>query len=462
MKKDIEALTLLIGSSLWVGCAQPCADDGLLQQRCPTTQADGSEGSGTDSASASNSSPSDTSAAEGDSVSDSLSGSPTTEASADSSATEADATDTENDATDTEDEASATENDATDTEAEASATENDATDTDGVGPWCVDADGDGFGDPAACDDDQDPDDVDNDDDCDDTDPDVHPGAASEEDPTLCTADEDGDGFGDANPDPGVDGGTDCWDANPALNPGTMMLATVDRTLLDNVLASVDTDDASLDLVGPFETLLFGWSVTSTALRSDGAMFIADNESDRIYRADADTLCLGELTLIDLDLLPEAHGADAICGLVFLGNGDLYAVDAADNRLHEIDPDTGASLSSIAIEAGGDPLEIGGCGVAWDCAGDRLLLANGIDGVVYEIDVGTGDATVLAETGITAAAIGLEHDVASGHAWLSANGALRDVAIDGSNEVNLVGDLDYGLLSGDIIVDDLASIPACDP
>jgi len=88
--------------------------------------------------------------------------------------------------------------------------------------WCVDDDGDGFGDPTDCM----PggprpptaDHVDNDDDCADDDPAVRPGAASQE-PRLCTRDADGDGWGDASGPEGADQGSDCADGNAAVFPG---------------------------------------------------------------------------------------------------------------------------------------------------------------------------------------------------------------------------------------------------
>ncbi|MCH9683273.1 MAG: hypothetical protein K0V04_17695 [Deltaproteobacteria bacterium] len=89
--------------------------------------------------------------------------------------------------------------------------------------WCLDTDGDGFGDPDDCEpgtaeDPPSPDHVPNDEDCDDTDNGAFPGAAANE-PDICTRDADGDGWGDANPGPGIDPGSDCVDSNPEIFPG---------------------------------------------------------------------------------------------------------------------------------------------------------------------------------------------------------------------------------------------------
>ncbi len=101
--------------------------------------------------------------------------------------------------------------------------------------WCVDADGDGAGDPDDCEpgtagDPPSDDHVPNADDCDDGDDQVFPGAAMNE-PEICTRDEDGDGWGDADPGPGIDPGSDCVDDNPNIFPGAAanepMLCTID-------------------------------------------------------------------------------------------------------------------------------------------------------------------------------------------------------------------------------------------
>lgn len=85
------------------------------------------------------------------------------------------------------------------------------SDSGGDGPWCADDDGDGFGDPMKCSPDMMPGTVPNDDDCDDTDPDTFPGSAPNDSADACMTDADGDDWGDDDPKPGVDKGTDCAD-----------------------------------------------------------------------------------------------------------------------------------------------------------------------------------------------------------------------------------------------------------
>ena len=161
------------------GCADPCLDDGLVQEdreNCaaiPGTETDATSGSSSTSPSESSSESADTSSSEGADTSSSSDGS-TTEVS--------------------------------------------------TMPWCLDQDGDGFGDPMQCvdvpDGEQPPQDtVDNDDDCNDNDAQTFPGAAENEGDTACMQDDDQDGWGDTMPPPGVDAGLDCVDDDASIFPG---------------------------------------------------------------------------------------------------------------------------------------------------------------------------------------------------------------------------------------------------
>jgi len=159
---------------LAIGCADPCADDGLLQDTS-------NEGCAAD-------------------ANASLGGS-----------------DTDASASDTEDSETASDSMVSDS----------ASDTDGGEQWCLDQDGDGFGDPDECtnvpDGDTPPDGtVPNDDDCAPDNPYAFPGAAENEPAPgneACMEDEDEDGWGDADPPDGVDPGTDCDDSSDTTFPG---------------------------------------------------------------------------------------------------------------------------------------------------------------------------------------------------------------------------------------------------
>ena len=161
----------------------------------------------------------------------------------------------------------------------------DGTIDDGVlASWFVDADGDGFGDPASAVEGCEPpgDAVANDDDCDDTDPRAHPGAievcdridndcdglTDEDDATDAPqwfADVDGDGFGDPDstthacetPSGYVDQARDCDDLDPDIRPTAPEVCDG----LDNDCdALVDDADPDVDV-------------------SDGGTWYADTDSD---------------------------------------------------------------------------------------------------------------------------------------------------------------------------------------
>lgn len=87
--------------------------------------------------------------------------------------------------------------------------------------WCLDSDGDGYGDGARCmggGGEAPPMHVGNGDDCRDDDAQIHPGAASSE-PDLCTVDADADGYGSRTPPEGAEAGSDCDDAAAYTYPG---------------------------------------------------------------------------------------------------------------------------------------------------------------------------------------------------------------------------------------------------
>lgn len=85
--------------------------------------------------------------------------------------------------------------------------------------FCLDLDGDGFGDASICLDFPAPGHVPNADDCDDGSAATFPGAAPADGPE-CMLDADGDGYGDAAPaNPDVTAGTDCDDSDGLAFPG---------------------------------------------------------------------------------------------------------------------------------------------------------------------------------------------------------------------------------------------------
>lgn len=179
MRWGISGCLAMVGVA---GCADPCLDDGLVQEdrgNCDVVL------SGTETE-ASSSGPSTESSSGAESSSESSSGASSSVDSSESS----------------------------------SGSTTDVPTT----PWCVDQDGDGFGDPEQCVDvpeGEDPpaDTVDNDDDCFDNDPQSFPGAAENDSDTACMKDDDEDGWGDDMPPPGVEAGSDCLDDDANVFPG---------------------------------------------------------------------------------------------------------------------------------------------------------------------------------------------------------------------------------------------------
>ena len=171
------SLAGLFVCGLPTACADPCIDDGLGQDNCPPQS----------------------SASETEGETDSSSNTDTVTATATATLTMTGSQ-------------TATDSDTLD---------GTATETSGGSVWCVDADGDGFGDPDMCmpADEQPPGTVDNDGDCDDGNENTFPGAAELEDPEACMNDDDDDGWGDPEVPTGVDPGTDCNDEEPFAFPG---------------------------------------------------------------------------------------------------------------------------------------------------------------------------------------------------------------------------------------------------
>jgi hypothetical protein len=399
------SLAGLLACTLPTACADPCIDDGLSQDNpsvCPTLN----DTSDTDSATESNTNSNTLSVTLDDtmgSVTVGMSGSQT----------------------------------------------DDGTETAGGTLWCVDADGDGFGDPDMCtqDDDMPPGTVDNDDDCDDGDPDTFPGAAENEDMRACMNDDDGDGWGDDDPGPGVDpgtdcddedpntfpgaaeneeprgqcqtdadgdgwgdadpggdgptGGSDCYDENPLLNPDTVTLTAflpynggpgAPRNIVE-VEPDAAFDDFVL-LLTPMGGIPDVNIVTAT-FNEDMEIFANDLTSVQLQSVDYARTCGGFTGVITpVGTGPYAEGADIVCGLEFGNDGLLYGIGHTGDDLRTFDTSTGEIVNSIPITLGPGFVDVFSCGMARDCAESRLLLANGVERIIYGIDESTGVAEVL--------------------------------------------------------------------
>ena len=187
------------------GCADPCVDDGWGQAECPDS---GGAAGETESAGATETWVPTTGSTMSASTSASASMSGTASGPSTGSGSTSASETMEVSASNTE-----------------TSTETSADTMGGTTEYCDDADGDGFGDPDACQDvpngrDPPPGTVDNDDDCDDTLDTAFPGAAPNDSPTECMEDKDGDDWGDDDPSaPTTSAGSDCDDTSAETFPG---------------------------------------------------------------------------------------------------------------------------------------------------------------------------------------------------------------------------------------------------
>jgi hypothetical protein len=447
-------LASLIACTLPTACAQPCVDDGLGQADCP------SEVSETDTASATAS----------------------------------------NSNTDT---VTATMGTVTvaDTEVMSGSQTADGTETDGDTLWCVDADGDGFGDPDMCTQggDMPPGTVDNDLDCDDTNPNTFPGAAELEDPRACMQDDDDDGWGDSDPPPGVVPGTDCADDNPFAFPGAAHLEDPRACMQDadgdgwgdanpgggggggggpvagsdcydsNPLLNPDTvqltaftpyqggpgaprniqrvnNDASLD---PFLLLLTPMggipnvNIVTATFNEDMQIFANDLTSVQLQSIEYPESCPDFPGVLSPVGMPYAGAGHIVCGLEFGSDGQLYGISHTADDLRTFDTTTGEVLSAVPITIGPAFVDVFSCGMARDCTEGRLLLANGVDRTIYGIDEQTGVAEVIRDLSAffpsTWTPTGLEYDPVTRSALLSTGTQLYRIDLtDDSIEPELLG------------------------
>lgn len=342
----------------------------------------------------------------------------------------------------------------------------DSGDTDGSAPvdagsgwWCLDADGDGFGDPTECIDHFEPGRVDDDTDCNDADPYTFPGAAeAEPDPAACATDADEDGWGDTTPSDGAVAGADCWDDEPLLNPALVQVGTAGQGPLGEGLALVDHLDATLSVVAPLDTPVLGWSVSAAALRRPNEVIVMDMFTGHLQRIEYMDTC-GGATAGTATSFGSSFGDTMVCGLSFDADDRLWGIDMSGNAVLELDPDTGAVLSSTPLEAGGVPLEVDECDLTWDCHGERLLLAHGAMNQVLALDPATGQTTVVAEYTADPSPTGIAYDPVDRMVWVSSGAQLGEVPLDGTAATQ-VGQLSYdgGLTTVDVA--DLALLQTC--
>jgi len=336
----------------------------------------------------------------------------------------------------------------------------DSTDSGDDGPWCIDADGDGFGDPEQCSNQPEPGRVDNDDDCNDMDDATFPGAAEREpDPQACTTDADGDGWGDAVPADGAIAGADCWDDEPELNPSVVRVGTVDNGPLEDVAATVDQSDATLSVIVPIDTPVLGWSVTAAALRHDSSVLVMEELSARLQRVEYQAVCDGTSSAGEAIAIGPDMSDVSLCGLSFDADDRLWAIDTQSDSVLELDSDTGTPISSVQLTFYGIPLQLGDCDLTWDCHAQRLLLAHATASQVLELDPASGEAELVAEYSPELGTAGIAYEPVERVVFVSSGIHLSRVPLDGTDASD-IGTFNYdGTMVADLA--DLAPLPICD-
>jgi hypothetical protein len=312
-----------------------------------------------------------------------------------------------------------------------------------------DEDEDGYGDSDP------PDGVDPGGDCDDDDANTYPGAAENEDPDTCTKDADGDGWGDAMPGDGIDPGADCFDTNELLNPSLTALTGI----VGDQVASVDITDASLTELYTIDVPMFqGWDPVTAVVAEDGTLWASDNAGDELTIIDYQSVCDGTATQAPIMDAPMDHNLNVICGISFGPDGELYGLHTASDSLVVFDLTTGLAVDAIPVTLDGNPIDVGSCGMSYDCHEGRLLWASGVDGNVYAIDHESGAATLLADTDGSWNPTGIAYDPVDRQVYIAGATELLRVQIDGSDTVESLGTMSFGI--GPAVVSNLDYLPIC--
>jgi len=349
-----------------------------------------------------------------------------------------------------------------------SATDTETVDSSGESGgmlWCLDADGDGFGDPDECMTTDDPPDgsVDNDDDCDDADDHTFPGAAENEPEGAdeCMHDGDEDGWGDADPN-GNDTvpGADCYDGNVALNPDTMAQAAFMTTFGGAYIVEVSETDGALTEQIPIDPGTFFWDPVSATIDEAGTLVINNNSGDSLWTVDWVGYCTGETPEAVAVELPQEHDVDVFCGIAFGPDGVLYGVESDGDTVAELDPVTGAIVTSMPVVLDGAPYDVGSCGMTFDCHTQELLFASGFDGGIYRLDPSSGELELIVDVEGQWTPTGLGYDPIDRVVHLAADTELYRVAIDGSGTTELLGEFTFGF--GAEEVSNLDELPICAP
>ena len=286
-------------------------------------------------------------------------------------------------------------------------------------------------------------------DCDDDSASTFPGSAPLDSDTACMKDEDGDDHGEADPDnENVTPGNDCNDHNDSINPTDSVLVTAETDT--GAILAVDIGTGVLTGVSTIDTTGFTpWIPTSLAIKpSDRSVYASLGFKSRLVTMN---YCGGGTPTA----LPAAHGRTGLCALGFDKDDNLYGVDNVFDELIMFNAD-GSIASNTKLSADDALLNVGDCGMTWDCHQGRMLLSDSGTDAIYTVDTATAIATKVADVPGESIGSGLAYEPVSKQALTCDINAFYSVAIDGSNQFTKLADL----VSIDP-VDDLEFAPGCD-
>ena len=192
------------------------------------------------------------------------------------------------------------------------------------------------------------------------------------------------------PNPGCTAGLDCYDQNQYWNPDTVSLIEIPKGAGPITAIDPQTGEVGTLPMNPFDPFI--WNAKSAFAdpleENHGVVYAIDG--NEVFRFD---YCSQEPpSLFQTISVP---GINSYCGIARHRDGLVYAVDDVGDNLVVIDPQDGWSTTVIPMN-----VNIFECGLAFDCADDRLLLIDNSKDTIYEVNTETGTLTpVLSGFGV---------------------------------------------------------------
>ena len=137
------------------------------------------------------------------------------------------------------------------------------------------------------------------------------------------------------------------------------------------------------------------------------------------------------------------------GIAFAPDGTLYGIDIENNNLIQLDTQTGEG--SIVGSLGFD---LSFCGLAYDCANQRMVGADADSAKLFTINLQTGEAYDFVQTTVPYHGVGLEYEPATGMFLTSTGTEIYRVDPNTGTTTHIGVNL-----SG---INDLAFAPECTP